>query len=281
MTASMFYGDCLEVMKTLPDKSVDCFICDLPFGCLTKKHTRKKPLMRVINGVLSATSEMNTNAYGAGAEGFICPWDVKLDIEKFWEEVRRLRKADNTPCIMFTTTTYGIDLINSNPKEFRYDLVWHKSSPVGFLSANIKPMRDHEMIYVFSKKGAYYNRTDIPNGIKARSERKQERKSPGIYGIQYNIPKKDPTARCIASVIFTSSEKGKGIHPTQKPKDLYRWLVQRYCPADGTMLDPTAGSFNSVFTAMEMGRDAIGIEKDEGFFLKAKKRAVAYSSCQD
>jgi site-specific DNA-methyltransferase (adenine-specific) len=178
---------------------------------------------------------------------------------------------------MFTTTNYGIDLINSNRKEFRYDLVWHKGSPVGFLSANIKPMRDHEMMYVFSKKGAYYNRVDIPNGIKARSERKQERKSPGIYGVQLNVPKKDPTARCVASVVFTPSEKGKGIHPTQKPKELYKWLIDRYCPADGTMLDPTAGSFNSVFTALEMGRDAIGIEKDEGFFMKAKKKAMAYS----
>ena len=75
--------------------------------------------------------------------------------------------------------------------------------------------------------------------------------------------------RCPTSVITFSNKKGKGNHPTEKPRELYHWLLQRYCPDNGTVLDPTAGSFNSCFVAHELGLHAIGIEKDDIFFKKA------------
>jgi site-specific DNA-methyltransferase (adenine-specific) len=80
--------------------------------------------------------------------------------------------------------------------------------------------------------------------------------------------------RCVKSVIEISNKKGRGNHPTQKPAELYKWLLERYCPPGGTMLDPTAGSFASVFTANEMGIHAIGIEKDDAFFWKAVSKIV-------
>ena len=271
MSASMFYGDCLEVMAGLPDKSVDCFICDLPYGCLSV--VGNKNLYRAEPGKQNVLRNDNTNVKG-------CQWDVPLNLDAFWTQVKRLRKSDNSPCLMFCTTKFGFELYNSNPKEFRYDLVWDKQRGVSFLTANKMPMRSHEMIYVFSKSGAYYNRVDVKGDFKNWVRDRSNNNS--IHCIQYNMKREIKSQggdgkRCVLSVIQNSTSSSKSGHPTEKPEALYRFLIERYCPADGTMLDPTAGSFNSVFTALAMGRDGVGIEKDKGFFLKAKARAMAYS----
>lgn len=258
----LFNGDCLEVMKDISSNSVDLVICDLPFGCLTnKKHADGTPGESKGGKMYSAESG--------------CPWDIKIDLEAFWKEIKRIRKGDHTPCIHFCTTKYGFDLFNSNPKEFRYDLVWDKGRGVSFLSANKMPMRSHEMIYVFSKAGAYYDRIDLsgdyPNSLV--SKKVMTRKD--ILGNL--IPKilKDNTGkRCLKSVInhidkYTNSRTEKP-HPTEKPVELYKFLIERYCPAGGTVLDPTFGSGNSGKAAKELGRNYIGIEKDKGFFEKVK-----------
>ena len=118
----LFHGDCLEEMKQLDDDSVDLVFCDLPYG--------------------------QTN----------CKWDYKIDLEKFWIEIMRIKKT-NTPIFFTTTTKFGVDLIKSAPNKcpFRYDLVWVKSAPTGFLSAKKMPMRKHEMVYVFYEKLPFYD----------------------------------------------------------------------------------------------------------------------------
>jgi len=118
----LLHGDCLELMKDVEDKSVDLIFCDLPYG---------------------QTS---------------CKWDCKIDMNKFWIEIMRIKKL-NTPIFFTTTTKFGVDLITSAPKKcyFRYDLVWVKSAPAGFLSAKKMPMRKHEMIYVFYEKLPFYD----------------------------------------------------------------------------------------------------------------------------
>ena len=118
----LLHGDCLEEMKGLDDNSIDLIFCDLPYG---------------------QTS---------------CKWDCCIDLEKFWIEVMRIKKL-NTPIFMTTTTKFGVSLINSAPKKchFRYDIVWVKSAPAGFLSAKKMPMRKHEMIYVFYEKLPFYD----------------------------------------------------------------------------------------------------------------------------
>ena len=115
-------GDCLEEMKGLDDNSIDFIFCDLPYG---------------------QTS---------------CSWDCCIDLCLFWKEIMRIKKL-NTPIFFTTTTKFGVSLINSAPKKcfFRYDLVWVKSAPVGFLSAKRAPMRKHEMIYVFYEKLPLYD----------------------------------------------------------------------------------------------------------------------------
>jgi len=118
----LLHGDCLEHMKGIDTDSVDFIFCDLPYG---------------------QTS---------------CKWDCQIDLDKFWIEVMRIKKI-NTPIFMTTTTKFGVSLINSAPKNcpFRYDLVWVKSAPAGFLSAKKMPMRKHEMVYVFYEKLPFYD----------------------------------------------------------------------------------------------------------------------------
>lgn len=253
-------GNCLEVMKTLPDKSIDCFICDLPFGCLTSKTDVKK-----------AVKEEEKSKYKYG-NSYHCSWDVKIDLPKFWEQIFRLAKDDHTPVLMFCTTRFGNELINSNPSWFRYDLVWHKTHAVGFLNARNQPLRSHELIYIFAKKGAYYKRIDeIVEGAKEYKD-KREGVIKTLYGIkEAQIHGSKAGIRCSTSVVKFANKKGKGNHPTQKPAELYEWLLKRYCPAEGTILDPTAGSFTSCFTAQKLGLKSIGIEMDEGFYEKACK----------
>jgi len=120
-------GDCLEEMKQIEDNSIDLVFCDLPYA--TKKYSQVS-----------------------------CKWNTPIDLDKFWIEIMRIKKL-NTPIFMTCTTKFGVDLINSCPKKcpFRYDIVWCKSSPAGFLSAKKMPMRKHEMVYVFYEKLPFYD----------------------------------------------------------------------------------------------------------------------------
>jgi DNA modification methylase len=264
-TLTIHNGDCLAVMKDISANSIDLIICDLPYGCLAMKDKDG-------NSVTWA----GANSKHAIARNRNCGWDVKLDLTKFWTEAKRILKNEHSPVIHFCTTRFGAELINSNPSWFRYDLVWDKQRGVSFLSANKMPMRSHEMIYVFSKAGAYYNRVDISGNFKAYAFKATD---DGKQACTVNVPrtatKNDGSKRCVLSVIKNANmtlNKSTGGHPTEKPVALYRWLIERYCPPDGTVLDPTFGSGNSVFTAFEMGRTAIGIEKDTGFYEKAEAK---------
>jgi len=255
---TFYNGDCLEVMKELSDNSVDCFICDLPYGQLHVNRTE-------------GLEDYNNRQQTAG-----CTWDVKIDLVAFWEQVKRLAKDDHTPVLMFCNTKFGIDLINSNPSWFRYDLVWDKGHGVSFLLANKMPMKSHEMIYVFSKKGSFYRRVDVKTDKPdyklnyTRSEGKVKSTQYNCIGGAEQCESKDGM-RCPLSVIPVGGKLSGG-HPTEKPQELYEWLLRRYVPDNGVVLDPTAGSFNSCFVADRLGYTAIGIEKDEAFYEKAVKR---------
>jgi site-specific DNA-methyltransferase (adenine-specific) len=272
-TLTLHHGDCLELMKTLPDKSIDLFVCDLPYGCLTSPRASVGPGWR-------KEVERGEQKTLHRAEKSECAWDIPIDLAAFWVEVKRLCKNDHTPVLMFCTTKFGFELIKSNEDWFRYDLVWSKTKAVGFLHANKAPMRSHEMIYVFSKKGANYTRIDYVGDF------------PGYVGSHssakvYDLPKPDKEGykkveggkRCPTSVVQVKTLTNKGgKHPTQKPDDLYEWLITRYSKEGDTILDPTAGSFASCFTAQRLGRNAIGIEKDDGFYEKAAAKTNSSGS---
>jgi site-specific DNA-methyltransferase (adenine-specific) len=254
-------GDCLEVMKDLSDNSIDCFICDLPYGQLSTPK---------IGGQANQRLPVDR-----------CAWDVKIDLEEFWKQVKRLARNDNTPVIHFCNTKFGIDLINSNPKWFRYDLVWNKERGVSFLLANKQPMKSHEMIYVFAKKAPYYKRIDIDDPSKKADPQYYKDISNTTHSANVYVTADSKLTRakgcedgkrCPLSVInLPKVGTFKNKHPTEKPIELYKWLLQRYCPEGGTVLDPTAGSFNSIWASDQLGLNGIGIEKDKTFYDNAVK----------
>tara|TARA_R110002012_G_scaffold288419_1_gene481141 strand:+ start:872 stop:2455 length:1584 start_codon:yes stop_codon:yes gene_type:complete len=125
-------GDCLELMKSLPDNSVDLFICDLPYG--------------------------ETN----------CKWDSKIDLEQFWEQFRRLRKSKRTACIHFCSTKFGYTLIKSWEGGYKMDMVWKKRNKTGGLQSRNRPMRNHEMVYFFYDQAPKYNRDKYHKRIVAQ-----------------------------------------------------------------------------------------------------------------
>ena len=269
MSIILHNGDCLEQMKTIPDKSVDLIICDLPYGCLS-------------NGGKPKISEEKKEQYGKGriqSEPNGCMWDVKIDLKKFWEQVKRIRKNEHSPCIHFCNTKFGFDLYNSNPDEFRYDLVWDKQRGVSFLSANKMPMRSHEMVYVFSKAGAYYSRVDedVPGKGQRFDGLSETLRKDNMFGTglkMSNGAAKDKA--CVKTVIQIKKVGVKTQrHPTEKPIELYKFLIERYCPAGGTILDPTAGSFNSCIAGQELGINCIGIEMNKEFYDKAVEKLGA------
>jgi len=252
--AVLLHGDCLELMKDLPDKSVDLFLCDLPYGCLATRGDTT--VNREYRG--GKANEKNASP---------CAWDVKIDLDQFWIQVKRLCRDDHTPVLMFCTVRFGYELIKSNEDWFRYDLVWSKSNAVGFLNANKMPMRSHELIYVFAKKGATYYRKDITGDFPAGGG--GDRRNAQFIVADCPTHTTEAGRRCVKTVVEIANTKGKGKHPTQKPDDLYAWLIERYSKEGDTVLDPTAGSFASVFTAQRLGRKGIGMEKDDGFYAKA------------
>jgi site-specific DNA-methyltransferase (adenine-specific) len=130
-------------------------------------------------------------------------------------------------------------------------------------------MSSHEMIYIFSKKGAYYERIDIEGDFPRNGGGRSSANFLPIGDLPNTSNVDNTGRRCVKSVIEVANRKVKGGHPTQKPYELYEWLLKRYCPENGTVLDPTAGSFTSCFVAKDLGYKAIGIEKDNKFFYKA------------
>mgnify|MGYP003657397305 CR=1 FL=1 len=263
-TFEIFNADCLERMKSIPDKSIDLIICDLPYGCLTGGGEEKKR-RRFVNGKDTGTEIKQCEGVIAG-----CSWDIKINLEEFWKQVKRIRKDDHTPCLHFCNTKFGYDLIKSNEKEFRYDLVWCKSMAVGFLSANKKPLSAHENIYVFSKKGANYNRIDIEgnfpavSGVRKSTSTQYGTKRIGVGAVEGK--------RCVKSWIEISNPNRKSNHPTAKPLELYKLLISRYSNEGDVVLDPTFGSCNSGAVSRELNRNYIGIEMNKEFYDKAVER---------
>jgi DNA modification methylase len=203
----------------------------------------------------------------------LCEWDKQIDLVSFWREVERLAATPSAPVLMFCNTKFGIQLINSQPSWFRYDLVWDKGMGRGFLRSGKQPLINHEMIYVFSKKAAYYKNIKVPG-------------EPYVGLVHattsdvYALPKSRSEGtivrneRCVKSIVpfHTTPRRGAGLHPTEKPEELYRWLLERFCVEGGCVLDPTAGSFNSVAAARALGLKAIGIEAHRPYYWKAVAR---------
>ena len=236
-------ADCLLKMKDIADKSVDLMVADLPYG------------------------------------ETCCKWDCLIDLEKLWIELKRILKP-NGQCLFFCSTKFGASIINSNPKWFRSDMVWEKTTPVGHLNAKKALLRKHEMVYLFHAptKPKDLKWTYNPQMVKGEpySRGKIILKKNVVYNKRVDITHENLTGDRYPHTIVKigSNVNGKKLHPTQKPTELYAWLIKTYSNAGDTILDPTFGSCNSGEVARELGRNYIGIEMDKTFYDKAVERLL-------
>ena len=235
----LWQGDCLELMKNIPDGSVDLVLTDPPYG---------------------------TTA---------CKWDSVIPFEPMWEQLNRIIKPNGAICL-FGSEPFSSALRISNIKHFKYDWIWEKTRATDFVNANNKPLKKHEVISVFSNgttaNGSNKKMVYSPQGL-IETERKVKRTSRGFQGERPN--QKDEYVSFFTNYptsVLKFSSIGKTIHPTQKPVELLEYLIHTYTNDGETVLDFTMGSGSTGVACVNTNRRFIGIELDEGYFNIAKKR---------
>ncbi len=234
----LYQGDCLEVMKDIEDKSINMILCDLPYGITARNK-----------------------------------WDIVIPFDKLWEHYNRIIK-DNGAIVLFGSGMFTSSLMQSNSKMWRYNLIWHKTTPTGFLNANRMPLRAHEDIVVFYKSLPTYNpqKTNGHERKVSKAEHKRNSKKTEDYG-EHGLTTYDSTERYPTSILTFATDKQKeALHPTQKPVELLEWLIKTYTNEGEVILDNCMGSGSTGVAAINTNRSFIGIELDEGYFEIAENR---------
>jgi len=229
----LLYGDCLEEMKKIKDKSVDMILCDLPYGVTKNK------------------------------------WDSVIDLEGMWNQYERIIK-DNGAIVLTAVQIFASQLIMSKPKLFKYDLIWKKTIASGQLNVNRQPLRIHEHILVFYKRQPIYNQ-QMTKGKPYTINRKVNYRGEG-YNKQTDSFKENTGFRHPNSVLEFSNPRIKGGHPTQKPVALMEYLVKTYTNEGDLVLDNCMGSGTTGVACVNLKRDFIGMEDVEKYFEIAKER---------
>lgn len=234
----IYEGDCLEIMKDIPDRSIDMILCDLPFG----QTARNK-------------------------------WDSVIPFDLLWEQYERVIK-DNGAIVLFANGMFTADLMESNRKMWRYNLIWEKTQPTGFLNAKKMPLRSHEDICIFYKKLPIYNpqkTTGHPRKV-SKAEHKINCKETTDYG-EYGLVTYDSTERYPKSVWkFAKDTQKSALHPTQKSLELVKCLIRTYSNPGDLILDNCIGSGTTAVAAIQEKRNYIGIEKEHKYFVIANNR---------
>lgn len=191
-------------------------------------------------------------------------WDKPPDWSAFWPEAHRICKP-RSPMVLFASGKFTHELINTNLKHFRYELIWEKNLAVGHLDANRRPLRSHENILVFAHhfRGSTYN----PQLVAGKPHTIGKPHTPAHYGkTSGKVVERSTDLWHPRSILrFNNTRSGKSLHPTQKPLDLMNWLVRSYSNRFDTILDPFAGSGSTLEAAAKNGRRAIGIEQNEEY----------------
>lgn len=235
-------GDCLEVMKNIPDKSIDMILCDLPYGT-------------------TASS-----------------WDKIINADDLWQQYERIIK-DNGAIVLFASGQFTYKLISSNEKIYRYKWIWFKTKRGNFVNAKNRPMTSYEEILVFSKgttangskiKMKYYpqglipiHKINIDNGTRfgtMAGKRPSHKKETIQEWTNYPFD------------VLQFESVGKPIHPTEKPVALLEYLIKTYTNEGETVLDNCMGSGSTGVACVNTNRNFIGIELDENYFNIAKER---------
>lgn len=244
---SIIHGDCLEVMKDIADKSIDCIIADLPFGITA------------------------------------CHWDSVIPFDRLWEQYKRIIKP-NGAIALFGSQPFTSALVMSNPKWFKYEWIWEKNFFSGFMNAKRKPLVAHENICIFYEKQPTYNpqyRPYSPITLARYPVGKKKKRGTkiiqGIYGEECGQGGDTNHERGAYPI---SVQKIKGVnngnstklHNTQKPTLLYEYLIKTYTQEGELILDNTAGSGTLAIAAINTNRKYICIEKDPHYFEVMRDR---------
>lgn len=241
MENQIFNDDCFNVLPKISNESINLVVVDLPYG----------------------QTELD--------------WDTKINLEEMWKQLKRILKP-NGQVVFFTTTKFGNELINSNPKWFRYDIIWEKTKSVGFFNANKQPLRSHEMMYIFHntvkpKDSKWtYNPQKTAGGKPRPPIINNTVSGSGMYDRQKQNKRGSDGMMYPKSILKISGANNKYFHSTQKPIELCEWLIKTYSNEGDSVLDFTMGSGSTIVAAINTNRKYIGIEKDEEIFKKAEKR---------
>lgn len=233
----LLHGDCIELMANIPDKSIDMILCDLPY-----QRTQNQ-------------------------------WDIMIPIDKLWEQYNRIVK-DNGCIALFADGMFMAELMMSNKKMWKYNLIWEKTQPTGFLNAKKMPLRSHEEICIFYNKPPTYNPQKTSGHTRkiSKAEHKVGCKSTTDYG-EHGLTTYDSTERYPKSVWkFAKDIQKSALHPTQKPVALLEELIKTYTNEGDLVLDNCMGSGSTGVACLNTDRDFIGIELDEEYFKIAKNR---------
>jgi len=241
MIIDLKFGDCLELMKVIPNGSIDAIITDPPYG---------------------------TTA---------CKWDNVIDFELMWYQLNRIIKP-NGAIVLFGSEPFSSALRMSNIKNYRYDWIWNKRKAANFAQSKFQPLKVHEIISVFyNKKSCYYpiktinpkKRSENPKKTKINKDRRLSGLNllDNSYSNSYEKDKLLPISICDFSRV-----SGRYIHPTQKPIKLMEYLIKTYTNENETVLDFTMGSGTTGVACINTNRNFIGIENNKEYFNISLKR---------
>lgn len=242
MKNTIHNGDCLELMKLIPDGSVDMILCDLPYG---------------------------TTA---------CKWDLIIPFEPLWEQYKRIIKS-NGAIVLTASQPFTSALVMSNPKMFKYEWIWEKNIPSGFLNANKQPLKEHENICVFySEQCKFLPIKEDRKGlgkerIKYKINSGGQTDNYGKYGKQIKMYSEQSFPKTIKSFNVE-----RGIHPTQKPVALFEYLIKTYTNEGETVLDNCAGSGTTAIACLNTNRNYILMEKEQKYFEMIENRIAKWHS---
>lgn len=241
---SLVQGDCLSAMRGIEDESVNLIITDLPYGVTNRGSEAGK-------------------------------WDNIIPFDLMWEQFLRITKR-NAAIVLFAQGMFTANLMLSQPKLWRYNLIWDKCRPSGFLNANRMQLRRHEDICVFYREQPCYNPqyTICDKAHRTHSRGNLNRKTVNTcYGQRREVQTSNSNQKHPTSILaFPKPPPSKVVHPTQKPVELLRYLIRTYSNEGYIVMDATMGSGSTGVAAVLEGRKFIGIEQSEKYFAISKKR---------
>lgn len=230
---NLYQGDCLDILPTLENSSVDLLLVDLPYG---------------------------TTA---------CPWDSIIPLELLWEQYNRVCK-ESAAMVFTAAQPFTTTLAASNIKNFKYEWIWEKPQGTNPMNAKVMPLKSHENILVFYRKKPTYNPQmwfSTPySGFSSETSKIGE-----VYGKAKSKHRDNPEGSRYPKTILKFKQE-KGLHPTQKPVELMRYLIRTYSNKNDLILDNTMGSGTTGVACVLENRKFIGIEKDETYFKIAQDR---------